>query len=387
MKRVFLCLCILTFVLCACSAEQEAGAGSALPAGAAASVPAETAAEEDDLVNFTAYANYVPGTSEPVPFARGTESSILVAYFSRADNTAMPEDGNLDGITSASLINADGSTPGSAKEVAAWIAQDTGGDLYAIQTVHTYPFDYDMTVAVGEGQDVDGRLPALGGSLLDISQYETVFLVYPVWHFSLPAPVRSFLTEYPMPGRTIYAFATNAGSQFGDSLDVIAELEPDAKVAEGLSVRAEDASGSREEIDVKVRELLGQTDSTAGPSSETEETAMQVTIDGRTFPIRSADSDAARELTAMLEENPVTIEMADYSGFEKVGSLGRSLTASNESITTRPGDIMLYNGSNIVLFYGQNTWDYTPIGTVEDLDGWEEALGNGNITAVFSLVE
>ena len=77
--------------------------------------------------------------------------------------------------------------------------------------------------------------------------------------------------------------------------------------------------------------------------------------------------------------------MSDYSGFEKVGSLGTSLPASNSQTTTQAGDIVLYNGNQIVVFYGSNSWSYTRLGHIDDLTGWEDALGSGDVTVIFSL--
>ena len=93
------------------------------------------------------------------------------------------------------------------------------------------------------------------------------------------------------------------------------------------------------------------------------------------------------EFLDMMKEGPVTISMSDYSGFEKVGSLGRSLTTSNSQTTTDAGDIVLYNGNNIVMFYGSNSWSYTRIGKIDDLSDWNKALGSGSITAVFTIAE
>ncbi|MDE6698226.1 MAG: hypothetical protein K2J91_01935 [Lachnospiraceae bacterium] len=92
------------------------------------------------------------------------------------------------------------------------------------------------------------------------------------------------------------------------------------------------------------------------------------------------------ELLDMMKDGPVTIQMDDYSGFEKVGPLVRSLTTSN-SQTTTAGDIILYNGNNIVMFYGSNSWSYTRIGKIDNLADWEKALGSGSITTVFTLAE
>ncbi len=77
--------------------------------------------------------------------------------------------------------------------------------------------------------------------------------------------------------------------------------------------------------------------------------------------------------------------MSDYAGFEKVGPLGMELPADDTQTTTQAGDIVLYQGNQIDDFYGSNTWSYTRIGRIDDLNGWSEALGNGNVDVTFSL--
>lgn len=68
-----------------------------------------------------------------------------------------------------------------------------------------------------------------------------------------------------------------------------------------------------------------------------------------------------------------------------VGSLETDLPADDSRTTTRAGDIVLYNGNQIVVFYGSNSWSYTRIGKIDDLSGWEDALGSGDVTVTFSL--
>ena len=114
---------------------------------------------------------------------------------------------------------------------------------------------------------------------------------------------------------------------------------------------------------------------------------MNVQIGDKSFTATLEDNAATRELIEMMKEAPVSIDMNDYSGFEKVGPLGRSLTTDNHQTKTSAGDIVLYSGNQIVMFYGSNSWSYTRIGKIDDLSGWEDALGNGNITAEFSLAE
>lgn len=110
-----------------------------------------------------------------------------------------------------------------------------------------------------------------------------------------------------------------------------------------------------------------------------------LTVEGVTFPATFADNQGAEALADLLTDGPLTLSLEDYGGFEKVGSLGQSLPTSNTHISTQSGDIVLYQGNQIVLFYGSNSWSYTPLGQVTDLTGWQEALGHGDVTVTFSL--
>lgn len=112
---------------------------------------------------------------------------------------------------------------------------------------------------------------------------------------------------------------------------------------------------------------------------------MKVEVNGNTFHAALEDNAAANALIEMMENEPVVIQMRDYSGFEKAGTLGKNLPASNSQITTESRDIVLYQGNQIVMFYGSNSWSYTRIGQIDDLTGWEEALGSKDVTVTFSL--
>ncbi len=118
---------------------------------------------------------------------------------------------------------------------------------------------------------------------------------------------------------------------------------------------------------------------------EDEEMKLQVQIGEHTFTATLEDNVAVDAFVGMMEEAPVVIRMSDYSGFEKVGSLGTSLPSDNSQTTTQAGDIVLYNSSQIVIFYGSNSWSYTRIGKIDDLTGWEDALGSGDVTVTFSI--
>lgn len=114
---------------------------------------------------------------------------------------------------------------------------------------------------------------------------------------------------------------------------------------------------------------------------------VNITIDGQTMSATLADNDATKALVEKLAEGPVAITMSNYGGFEKVGALPWSLPTSDSRITTVPGDIMLYTGNNMVIFYGENTWAYTPLGVLETTDPEEirNFVGNGNKQVTISL--
>ena len=116
-----------------------------------------------------------------------------------------------------------------------------------------------------------------------------------------------------------------------------------------------------------------------------EQNTFYVSVGGTTFAADFADTVGAQGLQELLADGPVAISMRDYGSFEKVGALGKESPASDSSITTQAGDIVLYQGDQIVLFYGSNSWRYTQLGRVRDLTGWAEALGSGDVTVAFSL--
>ena len=99
------------------------------------------------------------------------------------------------------------------------------------------------------------------------------------------------------------------------------------------------------------------------------------------------DNEATRELTKLLEQGDITIRMSDYGGFEKVGALPQSFPTSNTQITTVPGDIMLYQGNQMVIFYGSNSWSYTRLCKIDGatVSNLRQFLGNGDITLTLSL--
>lgn len=117
------------------------------------------------------------------------------------------------------------------------------------------------------------------------------------------------------------------------------------------------------------------------------QTKILLTVGERTMKATLVDNAATRELQSLLQNGPITIQMNDYGGFEKVGKLPQPLPTSNTQITTGPGDIMLYQGNNMVIFYDSNSWSYTPLGKIDGAtaDNLRQFLGAGSIALQVSL--
>lgn len=122
-------------------------------------------------------------------------------------------------------------------------------------------------------------------------------------------------------------------------------------------------------------------------TEEVENNQMKLQIGDYIFTATLADNSSAEALTKMLETGPITIEMQDYGSMEKVGSLGTSLPRNDEQIKTEPGDLILYQGNAFVIYYAQNSWNFTRLGKINDVTQEElkESLGNGDVKVVLSL--
>ena len=115
------------------------------------------------------------------------------------------------------------------------------------------------------------------------------------------------------------------------------------------------------------------------------ESALKITVGDCELQATFEDNSSAEEFRELLEEGPLTIEMEDYGGFEKVGPLGTSLSRNDTQITTQPGDVILYQGNQITIYYGTNSWSFTRLARIDDPADLQEKLGEGTVSVTFSL--
>lgn len=149
-------------------------------------------------------------------------------------------------------------------------------------------------------------------------------------------------------------------------------------------------SGQESNADIQdMEEVSGE----RSPESETSENAesskedavLKITVGEHELLATFEKNSSAEEFQELLSKGPVTIQMEDYGGFEKVGPLGTELTRNDKQITTQPGDIILYQGNQITIYYGVNSWNFTRLAKINDTENLKEKLGDGSVQVTFSL--
>ena len=130
-----------------------------------------------------------------------------------------------------------------------------------------------------------------------------------------------------------------------------------------------------------VEEQIQPTEEPTAASSE-----MKMGINDTPVTVEWEDNESVAALKEAVKNDPLTIQMSMYGGFEQVGSLGMTLPRNDTRITTNPGDVILYSGNQMVVFYGSNTWAYTRLGRITDRTTEEltELLSNGNVIITLS---
>lgn len=193
------------------------------------------------------------GTAEAESSEAAAQSSLLVAYFSYAENAALPDD--VDASASASIQPWNGALTGNTGVVADMIAQATGADLFSIRTVEQYPDTYDATIDQGQQERSEGARPELATHLENLDSYDTIFLGFPNWWGDMPMAVYTFLDEVDLSDKTVIPFVTSGGSGFSNTISTIQQMEPQATVQEGLSIGGSSATGAQQQVESWLSEL------------------------------------------------------------------------------------------------------------------------------------
>jgi hypothetical protein len=128
-------------------------------------------------------------------------------------------------------------------------------------------------------------------------------------------------------------------------------------------------------------------DSTDSKDDLIKTNSMIIKIGDTVLTATLTDNSSSEALKKALSERPVTVKMRDYGKMEKVGSLGMTLPRNDEFIATEAGDIILYQGSELVIYYSTNSWNFTRLGKIDNVtpEGLKKILGDGDVSVTLSL--
>lgn len=169
-------------------------------------------------------------------------SNILVAYFSWADNAILSDD--VDAVASPSVI-----PPGNVQQLAGWVQEETGGDLFSIRVTDPYSSDWDECLDRANRERGDDARPELVKNVENLDRYDTVFLGYPNWWYGVPMALLTFLEQNDLSGKQVYLFCSHGTGGLANSVEIITEAAPEAVISDNIfDCYEEDASSSQGSI-------------------------------------------------------------------------------------------------------------------------------------------
>ena len=164
------------------------------------------------------------------------------------ENTNTSEENNTETTKTGKVLVLYFSQSGNTEAVANIIHNEVGGDIVKLETVQTYPSDYNELVDYAQKEQKQNARPELKTKINNIDQYDTIFLGYPNWWADMPMPLYTFLDEYDLSGKTIAPFITHGGSGLSGTPDKIKKEEPNATVTDGLAVSGNSAKSSQSTV-------------------------------------------------------------------------------------------------------------------------------------------
>ena len=268
------------------------------------------------------------------------------------------------------------STDDTVRAAACIIADTLHADLYEIEPAEPYTADdlnYRNSGSRTSIEQNDPQARPETASLPDnLDWYDTILLGYPIWWGQAPRILYTFVEGVDLKGKTVIPFCTSGSSGAGRSAEELRKLAD--KTSVWLDAKRISSGSGAEEIRAWA-ESLGLEDRGSG--------IFYISVNDEMLTVRTENNASARALMELLEAEAITVDLHDYGNFEKVGPLGVDLPRNDGEITTVPGDVILYQGNQITIYYDENSWNFTKLGHIDI--GQEELkaiLGDGDVTVL-----
>jgi len=264
-----------------------------------------------------------------------------------ASNNESPSSLISEGNTLVAYFSVTNHTEGIANEIKSYLNSDIF-EIIPEQEYTSEDIDYNSDCRANREQNDDKARPKIKNKIEDISKYDTIVLGYPIWWSEAPKIMYTFIESYDFKDKTILPFCTSGSSPIGSSATNLAKS---ASTANWLEGKRFSASASKEEIHNWLDTYFKKED----------KKDMKLYIDNQELNVSWEDNDSVKALKELL---PLTINMSEYGGFEQTGMIGQSIVRNDKQIDVVPGDIVLYNGNQISVFYSTSSWSYTRLGHI-----------------------
>ena len=281
---------------------------------------------------------------------------------------------------------------GNCRSIASTLAEFAKADVMEIMPAEegldyaadNYAIGSSLIAAIRENPGKASSYPAIKPVSRNVADYDNIVIVTPLWWSNMAAIMQGYLFREgsKMAGKNVGLIVSSYSSGISSVVADARRLVQGARwTGDALwinnSNRSRSASLVKDWWDGFCKNI------------DTMPTEIKITVSGKSIPVKIEDNDATSALVAALRHSSITYEADDYGGFEKVGPLGQTLPSDDTWITTQPGDVILYSGDQIVLFYGSNSYNYTRIGkmvygTIDELKSFLKA-GQGKISVSLSL--
>ena len=282
---------------------------------------------------------------------------------------------------------------GNCREIVNTLVSQIQADVLEIQPAekglrydaNNYALGTQLLNAIKSAPDAPDSYPAIDPVASSLDGYNNIIIVTPLWWSQMAAIMQTYLFQnaLQMAGKHVGMIVSSHSSGISGVMSDARRLLPDVTwMGDALWINASNHSRRASLIEDWLKTLNFA-------EGQTTMDKMYITIDGQTQSVTLVDNAATRALLEKLRQATVTVTLNSSGGFEIWGALGFSLPTSNQQMTAQPGDVILYNGSNICLFYGSNSWSYTRLGKIDGLSESELRAflkaGESNISVTLSV--
>ena len=283
---------------------------------------------------------------------------------------------------------------GNCREIVNTLTSQIEADVLEIQPAekglkyeaNNYALGTQLLNAIKANPNDASSYPAIDPVTTSLGDYKNIVIVTPLWWSQMAAIMQTYLFQSAsqMAGKHVGMIVSSHSSSISGVVSDAKRLLPNVTwMGDALWINASNHSNHATLIENWLKTLTFA-------EENTNMDKIYITIGGQTQSVTLVDNDATRELVAALQNAPITVILND-NNFEIWGSLGRSLTTNNEQMAVQPGDVVLYSGQYICIFYGSNPYSYTRLGHIDGLSESELRTflkaGQNNISVTLSLAE